>query len=135
VSERPWWTSADSAEASALIYELVTALRAHGEGCQICTASCDLPRAIATEWEPYDLAPLDGPAGLYADVRRRRAEHYATCEDCALVARRPCPSVGAAIDELLDWRRRRALLSRAEYLRRLQDRVGPEAVAEWELAA
>jgi hypothetical protein len=51
-------------------------------------------------------------------------EHKVKCPRCRaeLETGWPCPLVGEAIDAVLDWRRRRDLLSRAQYLRRLADR-------------
>jgi hypothetical protein len=55
-------------------------------------------------------------------------EHRPTCETCA-AGFPPCPVVAKAIEAVLEWRQRRALLSKAETLRQrhLLDRL--EALA------
>ena len=51
-------------------------------------------------------------------------DHRARCPRCQTERRtgRPCPRPEQALDEVLEWLSRRRLLSRAQYLRRLQDR-------------
>lgn len=113
-SAAPWWTEADQAELDIAMWELVCVLDEHRATCPIC-AGCDALRRLSAETAPYDLAPLDAPPGLFADVRRRKAEHLSACPVCS---HGPCRVVVAAIEALLDWRTRRVLLSKAEWLRR-----------------
>lgn len=44
-------------------------------------------------------------------------EHRPTCAVC-IAGFPPCTVVGNAIEAVLEWRRRRALVSKAEWLRR-----------------
>lgn len=59
-------------------------------------------------------------------------EHLETCDKCqARRVRRgePCPRLQTAIEIVLDWRRRRELLSRAEELRFEQARLNLDIAA------
>ena len=114
-SAAPWWTEADQAELDIATWELVCVLEEHRATCPVCGARCDALEWLSAETAPYDLAPLDAPKGLFANVRRRKAEHLCICSVCS---HGPCRVVVAAIEALLDWRTRRALLSKAEWLRR-----------------
>jgi hypothetical protein len=72
-------------------------------------------------WTAADQAELDC---LIWELVDRLPEHRERCARCRAQkeAGFPCPHVGAAIDAVLDWRRRRALLSRAESLRLQRNR-------------
>ena len=68
-------------------------------------------------WTPADAAEQDV---LIDELVRCYFEHLETCDACK--SRRggygePCPKLRTAIDVVLEWRRRRELLSRAEALR------------------
>ena len=110
----PWWTEADQAELDIALWELVWVLDEHRATCPV-RAGCDALERLSGETAPYDLAPLDAPPGLFADVRLPKSEHLGACPVCSHGS---CRVVVAAIEALLDWRTRRALLSKAEWLRR-----------------
>jgi hypothetical protein len=121
VSRPPWWTDADSGEAAVLSAELVSGIAAHRERCRTCQTlahPCPVRRGIRSEEKRFDFCPLDAPPGFFAEIRRRARDHDATCEDCRLEHVGSCPTVGDAIEVVLEWRWRRGLLSRAEWLRR-----------------
>ena len=99
----PWWTEADQAELDIALWELVWVLDEHRATCPV-RAGCDALERLST---------LD--PGLFADVRLPKSEHLGACPVCS---HGPCRVVVAAIEALLDWRTRRALLSKAEWLRR-----------------
>lgn len=67
-------------------------------------------------WTLADQAELDV---LIWELVTRVREHRERCSHCEAAKRTgfPCPAVGEAIETMLDWRRGRALLSRAEHLR------------------
>jgi hypothetical protein len=109
-----WWTEADQAELDIATWELVCVLEEHRATCPVCVG-CDALKRLSIETARHELAPLDAPKGLFADARRRKAEHLSACFVCS---HEPCRVVAAAIEALLDWRTRRALLSKAEWLRR-----------------
>jgi hypothetical protein len=127
-SAAPWWTEADQAELDTAIWELVRVLEEHRATCPVCNACCDALERLSAETAPYDLAPLDAPRGLFADVRRRKAEHFSACAVCS---HGPCRVAVAAIEALLDWRTRRTLLSKAEWLRRRHLRARLAEIEEW----
>ena len=119
MSRQPWWTEADGAELAALVAELLHLLATHERTCRTCRAlaePCRLRPKVAQD--PYDLAPLTAPPGFYVARRERLTEHDATCPTCRDGRPGYCAAVGEAIAVALDWRWRRGLLSRAQWLRR-----------------
>jgi hypothetical protein len=118
-----WWTKADAAELAALVAELVRGHGRHRELCPTCRAlaePCADRAAIARERDAYEYAPLSAPAGFFADVGRRLAEHEAACRTCRLAWPARCAALGEAVEALIEWRWMRGLLSRAAYLRQQQ---------------
>jgi hypothetical protein len=120
-----WWTEADSAELAVLIAELALRGAEHKARCPTCQALADSHCAgresIARERAAYDYAPLSGPKGFYAGVRRRLAEHDAACRTCRLAKSARCAALEEAIKVVIEWRWKRGLLSRAQYLRRKEE--------------
>jgi hypothetical protein len=121
-----YWTEADAAELALLGHELVEGLDAHRAKCATCRAlqngPCPERGRLVDEWRPYDLQPLAAPPGFLADLRRRLAEHEDGCSTCAAISPGRCTVVDVAIAVVVDWRRRRELLTRAQVLRRVWDR-------------
>jgi hypothetical protein len=70
-------------------------------------------------WTEADDAEL---AVLVAELMLLMPEHRAWCPACELQRREgwPCRSVTSAIAAIINWHWRRDLLSRAEWLRRLE---------------
>jgi hypothetical protein len=74
-------------------------------------------RALRVErryWTAADQAELE--VGIW-ELVSVLDDHRPRCDACA-AGWPPCPVVGKAIDALLEWRERRALVSKAEALRR-----------------
>jgi hypothetical protein len=124
VKAAPWWTEADAAELDVLAWELVERVPEHEAQCRTCQAlaePCSSRAAIAREADAFDRAPLSAPTGFYAAMRRRLAEHEASCRRCELARPGHCAAVDEAIAAVLEWRWKRGLLSRAQYLRQRQE--------------
>jgi hypothetical protein len=70
-------------------------------------------------WTDADRAELDA---LVAELVHQVLEHRTGCPACELERRDgwPCPAVSTAIEAVLEWRFRRGLLSRAQWLRAQQ---------------
>jgi hypothetical protein len=75
------------------------------------------PARLPVGWSEADAAELDA---LVWELVTLVPEHRARCKLCQDGRRTglPCPRVGEAIEAVLDWHRRRRLLSRAEWYRR-----------------
>ena len=75
------------------------------------------PARLPLGWTEADAAELDA---LAWELVTLVPEHRARCPRCQAQERTgfPCPHVGEAIEAVLDWQRRRRLLSRADWLRR-----------------
>jgi hypothetical protein len=71
-------------------------------------------------WTPADQAEFD--VLTWELLRCKRAhEQCAVCR--SLPPGFPCPPLGDAIDAVIEWHAGRNLLSRAEWLRRLQEKA------------
>jgi hypothetical protein len=107
------WTAADQAELDVLVHALVFDYFEHRERCEACQP-CDMPALWDAHKAACDvcqgLAPLTH--GTYCWAREQLREHFRSCPRCL-----PCPSLQAAIREVVDWREIRLLRSRAEALR------------------
>jgi hypothetical protein len=77
-------------------------------------------------WTPADRAELDAFTRLMVDAVYGHRE--AGCEVCA-AGYPPCPVVREAIERVVEWRDRRALLSRAAWLRTRQDELDQAVLA------
>lgn len=64
-------------------------------------------------WTQADQAELDVLLWALCDGYQTHRQQCARCAD----EYPPCPHVGKAIQEIVDWRTARTLLSRAEHLR------------------
>ena len=110
-----WWTAADAAELDVLLHELAAGYHEHRERCEACSPE---PCPILAAWREHlkackacqgDAPLTHGPA---CERKRRFVDHGQNCVRC-----NPCPSLRLAIELVLQWRRSRELLSRAEWLR------------------
>jgi hypothetical protein len=74
----------------------------------------------AVWWTPADQAELDV---LIWELVERVPEHRERCRRCLVEKETgfPCTAVTEAIEAVLEWRRARWLLSKAQYLRRLEE--------------
>jgi hypothetical protein len=121
------WTAADAAELDALVSELVQAVFDHRQcgDCPYC-ALCSEPERWRAHLEFCAACRGDAPltCGPPCPAKRAYIEHARACPSC----REPCPHIRAAIDIVVTWRNRRALLSRAVALRAEErQRSGEEA--------
>jgi hypothetical protein len=116
-----WWTRADSAELDCLLFELVRGYFERLQRCAACQPG-DCPKLVAwrQHLEMCKACRGDGPLthGLPCERYQEFVGHSQTCARC-----NHCPRVQLAIQVVLEWRERRALLSRAEFLRAERDRL------------
>jgi hypothetical protein len=115
VTRNPWLTEADLAELDIAIWAVVEATCDHRASCRRCRARCGVIAEITAALRVYDLAPLDAPTGYFAEHRAALREHLADCTICSAA---PCPIPTRLAEMLVNWYRRRELLSKAEALRR-----------------
>jgi hypothetical protein len=71
-------------------------------------------------WTPADRAELDAFAQRLVDAVH--AHRAAGCEVCA-AGYPPCPVVTKAVEQVVEWRDRRIMLSRAKWLRARQNEL------------
>jgi hypothetical protein len=79
--------------------------------------------SVPAWWTAADAAELEVLVHELVEVAFEHREH---CEACRRGNR--CHVLGSAIDEVIEWRDRRALRSRAVWLRRCQDAIEKEIV-------
>lgn len=114
-----WWTAADSAELDVLVHELSKGAEQHRASCAACKPE---PCAFLTSylehretcWKCENSIKL--ATATYGEPCPRYAEFVAHSDACARC--NPCPGMTKAIKIVVEWRDGRALLSRAESLRR-----------------
>lgn len=116
------WTEADAAELDVLVFELCRVyFDDHRSRCLYCQPG-DCPELVAWRRHLDECQACRGDAPLTfgppCDRKRAFIDHGDDCKRC-----NPCPHLRRAIEAVVDWREGRVLLSRAEYLRALRDRV------------
>lgn len=130
--EASWWTAADRAEWNLLVDELVSGYLEHRDACPVCRHD-RCPRAEA--W----LAHRAGCLACANGIRVETVSFGPPCSEylgyvehvsgCGVCSPRPCPALSKAVSIVLEWRRRRELLTLAVRLRARQD------FDDWQAAA
>lgn len=120
------WTSADSAEQDVLIDELARAFTEHRQECEACQ-----PCPQVAAWKEHRAGcwkcrnTIRFTTTSYGEPCPHYIAHLAhgrTCKPC-----NPCPQLHIAIDVVLEWRRHRELLSRAQALRISRDLIDQQS--------
>jgi hypothetical protein len=124
VSAFAYWTAADAAEADVMAYELAR----HGAAEHRATCAACRPCPIYEDWRAHlalcrrcqDDAPV-----TFGGPCERRAEFIAHGHSC--LPCNPCRTLTKLAEIAVDWRDRRVLRSKAEWLRRLENEREGEA--------
>ena len=111
------WTRADQAELEVLVHALTTGYQEHRTRCQACQPCPGLER-----WREHKATcrACQGDAPLTFGRPCERRDHWLEHTRVGCLRCLPCPSLVRVVAEVCDWRNARALLSRAEAMRRTE---------------